>query len=255
MDSASAQARRARAVAGLRHWVEVLWREVDDLVDDDDPTAAGEHSEGFRDYRGTLGSQDHEFDADVRISVGGKKAITLNQSDGSMVGFLRGLDGPTAMNTTVRLRIGGEVLGDALDDWLKALGAASLQLSEALDALTRASRESTLVVAAGAESAYSRALGLVEVRLPPGVPGAEVEVECEHGAVLVAGEPVEGPVVVTVNGTATLVCVNGRSATSRLLGHSGSSGGSGPLTEVGCAVSHWWEIGFGGDVLDHGTTG
>jgi hypothetical protein len=247
MDAGSAQGRRARAVVEARHWIVTLWREVDDLVDEDHDSVDGEASEGFSDDKGALG-KDHDFDADIRVkSTDGIPGI-LDQR--GIVGFLRSASHRRVDGWTVRVRIEGDLFEGALEDWVKALGAIGSQLSEATSALVRASRETTYSASALAEVDYDRGHALVEVRVPEEVESALVQVECTDGAVLLDGEPVEGPVLVHVeNGTALLV-VTGRSVWSEVLTYE-----AGTLVdmemEADCSACRWSELGFGRSALVH----
>ena len=252
LDGGSAQGRRARATREVSHWIEVLWREVDDLVDNDRPNSDGEASEGFRDYKGTFGSKDLDFDADIRVSIDGGERTTLVQASDGIGSFLRSLDPVTVEDVRVSLSIDGDVLKGALEDWSKALGTVSVQLGKASHALSRASRESAFVASSGAETAYTRARGLVEVRLPDALGDAQVEVGCQHGGVVRGGEVEAGPVVIQViNGTAMLA-VTGWSVTSRVIGHSDDAGEDDFEPTATCTAYHWRELAFGSSVLDHG---
>ena len=252
LDGGSAQGRRARATCELGHWVEVLWREVDDLVDNGRPNGGGEASEGFRDDKGTIGSKDLDFDADILVSVEGGPKEALSQAEGGIGAFLDSIDPVTAADVSISLSIEGKVLKGALEDWSRALGSICAQLGKASAALARASKESAFVASSGAERAYTRMRGLVEVRLPDGIERGRVEVECQHGGVFVGGEVEEGPVVVeVVNGTA-MVTVTGWSVTSRVIDHDGTVGEGEIMPTATCTAYHWRELAFGSSVLDHG---
>jgi hypothetical protein len=250
LDGGSAQGRRAKAACELRHWITVLWREVDDLVDDDGPNRGDEHSEGFPDYKGSLGSKDHTFDADIKVATGGNRGRALTQSDGRLVDFLRNLDPSEAVNTTVSISVDGEVYGEAMEKWVRAIGAISAQIQEASMALARASRESAYVASFGAEASYSRDRGLVELRMPSNVVWAKVEVACPDGAVVVGGQVLEGPQIVEFNGTSTLLLVTRWTAWSKVVGLWAPDGAD-YENEVECQVAHWYELDFGTAVLDH----
>jgi hypothetical protein len=251
LDGGSAKGRQARAVCEMGHWIEVFWREVDDLVDNDRPNGAGECSEGFRDYKGSLGSKDLDFDADIRIAKGGSDAITLTQADGRMVQFLRTITETDAAETEVRLRIDGEVYEEALKDWTKALGAVSGQISEVSNALGRASRESAFVASAGPESAYDRDRALVEVRLPKWMTWARLEVSCQNGGVIIDGKVVEGTRVMEVNNGTMLVTVTGMKVSSRVLDYEGDGSDKERRALAECIAFRWSELGFGDSILDH----
>jgi hypothetical protein len=76
-------------------------------------------------------------------------------------------------------------------------------------------------------------------------------VECTDGAVLVEGEPVEGPHLLhVVNGTA-LVMVTGRSVVSEVLSYEGEGDTVGLGLEANCTASRWCELDFGRSVLEH----
>jgi hypothetical protein len=250
LDTGSTQGRRARAVCELRHWIEVLWREVDDLVDNDSPNSNGELSEGFPDYKGTLGSQDLDFDADIRVSTDGGPKSTLTQRDGGLVAFLRELEVEGAVSTNVSLRIEGEVYKEALKKWTKAVSAVCKELQEASSSLTQASRESAFIASTGSGSAYRRDLGLVEVRFPVGVEQVKVTVSCPNGEVIVGGSAHAGSCTLEFDGTTTMVLVTGWYAGSTLLGISYREGVEYQV-EADCGVPLWYELEFGAAVLDH----
>jgi hypothetical protein len=252
LDGGSAQGRRARATREVSHWVDVLWREVDDLIDDDRPNGNGEASEGFHDYKGTYGSKDLDFDADIQVSIDGGERITLVQAGGGIGSFLGSLDPVTVEDVRVSLSIEGDVHKGALEDWSKALGAIFVQLSKASQALSRASRESAFVASSGAEVSYTRARGLVEVRLPDALGTAQVEVGCQYGGVVRGGEVEAGPVVIQVfNGTAMLT-VTGWHVTSRVVDHPDNVSKDDFKPTAKCTAYHWGSLAFGSSVLDHG---
>ena len=247
LDGGSAQGRRARAVAEARHWIVSLWREVDDLVDDERASLDAEDSEGFPDDGGI--GKDHDFDADIRFidedGIGG----LLHQ--GGIGPFLRTLRPERVEGRSVEVFVEGDLFKDALEEWVRALEAIGSQLTEAMSSLARSSRETPFTASALAEAKYDRARGLVEIRLPPGVISAQVMVECTDGTVLVDGEPVEGPHLVrVVNGTA-LVTVTGRSVVSEILSYECEGGTVDLGLEASCTASRWWELDFGGSVLEH----
>jgi hypothetical protein len=247
LDGGSAQGRRARAVAEARHWIVALWREVDDLVDDD--RAPGLDSEGFPDDGG-LG-KDHDFDAEIWVK--GSDGIQGTFDQEGIVGFLRSVTPGRIDGWTVELRIEGDLFKDALEEWVRALEATGHHLGEATSVLARSSRETSYGASTVSESGYDRTRGLVELRLPPGVTSARVEVECTDGEVLVDGEPREGPQIVQVlNGTA-LVVVTGRTVRSEVLTYIGEDIDDIDL-EADCTVSRWCELSFGRSALDHAAT-
>ncbi len=247
LDDGSAQGRRARAVVEARHWIVTLWREVDDLVDEDRASSEGEVSEGFPDDRGTLGG-DHDFDADVKVrSADGIPGILDQQG---IVGFLRSASHRRVDGWTVRVHIEGDLYKEALEEWVTALEAIASQLAEATSALARASRETTFAATSLAEVDYDRARSLVEVRLPERVKCARLLVECTDGAVLVDGEPVEGQVMVHVDNGTALLAVTGRSVRSEVMTYTADSLVDMAM-EVDTSACQWWELGFGRSTLAH----
>ncbi|NIP36846.1 MAG: hypothetical protein GWN18_17925, partial [Thermoplasmata archaeon] len=144
----------------------------------------------------------------------------------------------------------GDLYKEAVEEWVKALEAIGSQLTEATSALVRSSRETTLAASTLAEADYDRRRALVEVRVPEKVESARVLVECTDGAVLVEGEPVEGPVLVHVENGTVLLAVTGRSVVSEVLSYSASRHVDMNMEADGTA-SLWCELGFGGSVLLH----
>jgi hypothetical protein len=247
LDRGSAQGRRARAVVEARHWIVTLWREVDDLLDEDRASSDGEASEGFPDDRGALGG-DHDFDADIRVKDADGMPGSLDQR--GIGGFLRSADLQRIEGWTVRVRIEGDLYKEALEEWVEALGAIAGQLGEATSALARASREITYASSSLAEVDYDRGRTLVELRLPEQVERARVLVECTDGAVLVDGEPVEGPVQVFVENGTVLLGATGRSVRSQVVTYSSDSTVEMNM-EADCSACQWWELGFGRSALAH----
>jgi hypothetical protein len=247
LDGGSAQGRRARAVAEAKHWVVTLWREVDDLVDDDHASGDGEGSEGFPDDGGI--GKDHDFDAGIRVRTDYDNLVCLTQE--SLPEFLSTIDPHAIEGWTVKVRIEGDLFKEALEEWVKALEAIGSQLTEATSALARSTRETTFSASAVSEADYDRTRGLVEIRLPQWVESARVVVECPDGAILVDGEPVEGPQLVHVyNGTALLM-VTGRSVVSEVISFTSDRGiVELDLEEEGYA-SQWSELTFGRSVVEH----
>ena len=247
LDGGSAQGRRARAVVEARHWIVSLWREVDDLVDDERATRDGEHSEGFPDDGGI--GKDHDFDADIRFLDDGGIGGHLDQT--GIGPFLRSLRPERVEGRTVEVRIEGDLFKDALEEWVKALEAIGSQLSEATSALARSSRETTFSASAVAEARYDRTRGLVEIKLPSWVVSAQVMVECTDGTVLVDGEPVDGPQLVHVTNGTALLTVTGRSVVSQILSYDCGLSMVELDMEADCTASRWSELSFGRSVLEH----
>jgi hypothetical protein len=247
LDGGSAQGRRARAIAEARYWTVALWMEVDDLVDDDHANLGGEDSEGFPDDGGI--GKDHDFDADVMMRNEDDTPIPLDQ--GGMAEFLRSVRPDMIEGWTVRLNIKGDLFKEALEEWVKALEAIGSQLTEATSALARSSRETTFSASSVSEVDYDRTRGLVEIRLPGWVTSARVKVECSDGAIVVDGEPKEGPQLVHVyNGTALLM-VTGRSVVSEVLSFTCDRGIVALDLEETGTVSQWSELTFGRSVVEH----
>lgn len=249
LDGGSSQGRRARAVAEARHWTTALWMEVDDLVDEDHRREGDEVSEGFADDKGYLG-KDHAFDADIRVTDATGARTTLAQE--GIGAFLGSLTPAGVEGARVELDVDGDVFKEALEDWIEALGAIAGQLSEAISSLARSSMESTLSASAVSEAAYDRTRMLVEVRLPAQVVSARVRVECVGGAVLVGGEPVEGPVVLNVTGGRAVLVVTGRTVNSEVDSYRCEGSFVDVVERVEGNALTWWELGFGGSVLVHG---
>lgn len=250
LDGGSAQGRRARAVHEVRYWIDVLWREVDDLRDEDRRRSGGEDSEGFRDYKGSWGSKDHDFDADIKISMDGGARVALDQASGGIEAFLEGLTEDDLGNTQVHLSIAGSVYGDGLKDWLKAIGAIGGELSEATSALARASRGSAFVSSFASESDYARERGLVQVQLPETVDRARMEIWSEGGDVFIDGQPVESGTIEVTNGSA-MFTATGFAVQSKVLAWDGMTP-SGRLTpSAACMVLPWHDVNFGVPALRH----
>jgi len=250
LDGGSAQGRRARAVHEVRYWIDVLWREVDDLRDEDRKSSGGEDSEGFRDYKGSWGSEDHDFDGDIKISVDGGTKVTLDQASGGIDAFLGELSEDDLETTQVHLDIAGKVYGDGLKDWLKAIGAIGGELSEATSALARASRESAFVSSFASESDYARERGLVQVQVPETVDWARMEIWSEGGAVFIDGRPVESGTILVVNGSA-MFTATGFAVQSKVLAWDGGTP-SGRLTpSAACTVLPWNDLNFSVPTLRH----
>jgi len=250
LDGGSAQGRRARAVHEVRYWIDVLWREVDDLRDEDRRSSGGEDSEGFRDYKGSWGSKDHDFDADIKISVDGGVRVTLDQARGDIDVFLRDLTEDDLGNTQVDLAIAGSVYGDGRKDWLKAIGAIGGELSEATSALARASRESVFVSSFASESDYARERGLVQILLPETVDSARMEIWSEGGAVFIEGQPVESGTIQAINGSA-MFTATGFAVQSKVLDWNGGTPTGGLTTFASCMVLPWHDLNFGVPALRH----
>lgn len=244
LDGGSAQGRRARAVVEARHWIVVLWRQVDDLVDDDHAEEQG--SEGFPDDGGI--GKDHDFDGQVRIK--GPEGSPLTMDAAAIVAFLEGATVEGTQGWSVRLVVEGDLFKDALGEWVSSLEAIGSQLAEATRALSRSSRETTFAASSVSEAAYDRSRGLVEVRVPAEVASARVMVECLDGAVIVDGEPVTGPVLVHVHNGTALLAVTGRSVVSDILTYTSDDQLDMDM-EATCAVSLWSELSFGGSLLEH----
>ena len=244
LDGGSAQGRRARAVHEVRYWIDVLWREVDDLRDEDRRSSGGEDSEGFRDYKGSWGSKDHDFDADIKVSVDGGARVTLVQDTGGIDAFLRDLSEEDLGNTRVDLEIAGSVYGDGLKDWLKAIGAIGGELSEATGALARASRESAFVSSFASESDYDRQRGLVQIQLPETVDWAKMEIWSVGGSVFINGQPVERGTLEVTDGSA-MFTATGYAVQSKVLDWDGGTL-TGRLTKyASCMVLPWHDVNFG----------
>jgi hypothetical protein len=245
LDTGSAKGRMARSVVEARFWIVNLWREVDDLVDEDSATDGGEDSEGFPDDRGVLG-KDHGFDADVRIRGGDDAPGKLSQQD--IEPLLSNVRPGTVSGWRAKVSIDGDLFKDALKEWVSALEAIGSQLSEAMTALARTSKETALAGSVMAEADYRRSMGMVEVRLPSDVGSARVLLTCTDGALMVGGEEVVGPYVLKVENGTAMVAVTGRSVTSEVLDHDGEH----PLrSETDCVVGRWSELSFGKSVLTH----
>jgi hypothetical protein len=244
LDGGSAQGRRARAVVEARHWIVVLWRQVDDLVDDDHADDQG--SEGFPDDGGI--GKDHDFDGQVRIRGPEGSPLTLDAA--AIVGFLEGATPEVVSGWSVHLVVEGDLFKDALGEWVSSLEAIGSQLTEATAALSRSSRETTFAASSVAEAAYDRSRGLVEVRVPAAVGSARVLVECVDGAVLVDGEVVTGPVEVHVENGTVLLAVTGRSVVSEIQDYTSDEHLDMDM-ESTCTVSRWSELSFGSSLLEH----
>ena len=251
LDGGSAQGRRARAVEEVKYWIQVLWREVDDLIDNDRGTSNGEDSEGFEDYKGSFGSQDHDYDGDIRVTLGKDMYLDLEQSTGGIERFLKGLDEEDLADMEPRLDIEGKVYADGLKDWLKSLGAINGQLGEATGALDRAGKETAFVSSVASEADYDRHRGVLRVTLPEGMSWAELEIWSEGGAVYVDGEPVEGRTTIEVEDGTALVVASGFVVQSRLVQWVDPEEPEDIVSITNCAVFEWHDINFGAHALNH----
>jgi hypothetical protein len=247
LDAGSSQGRSARAVVESRHWIITLWREVDDLVDDDHATGQDEDSEGFSDDSGI--GKDHDYDTDIRVRDDNGIRRAFDQT--GLPQFLGELRPETIEGWTVKMRVEGDLFKEALEDWVMALEAIGSQLSEATSALARSSREMTFSASKVAEAGYDRTHGMIEIRLPDEVESARVLVECPDGAIIVDGEPVVGPQLVHVyNGTA-LLTVTGRSVVSEILSYTSDDHIVGLDMEERGTASQWSELSFGRSFVEH----
>jgi hypothetical protein len=251
LDEGSAQGRRARSVAEVRHWIEVLWREVDDLVDEGREENDGEESEGFKDHREHMGVFSLLFDADIEVSTDDDEFTCLDQSDGSLVGFLRGIEEADLGNIGVKLAIRGEVLEESFGHWVNALGAITEQLGEASSMLARSSREAAFLDGAASETAYDRGRGLVEVHLPEWANWSRLELRPIEGSVMVRGHPVEGLQSIELVETTAMLTVDAWLVTSRVVDMTGSGGPDDMKDVAVCDVYPWYDLRFGESLLDH----
>jgi hypothetical protein len=247
LDAGAAQARSAKAVAELRYSVVALWRQVDDLVDDDHRTDGPERSEGYADDRGLVG-KDHDFDVDVQVRRDGGDWEALSQADGSLDEFVGGLTYQDLAVAEVRVHMGGEVYTGALEAWLTTVDAALHRLTLASIALSQATWEMAYVASAGSEAAYSRETGLVRFELPEDADVAHVVVESPDGSVVMGGEAFRGPVHMNVTGGA-LLTVTGRRVGSAMVSWEVDGRTVWEYGEATGSAMKWYELEFGRSVL------
>ncbi len=241
LDDGGARARRAKAVAEARYWIDVLWCEVDDFVDSDGLADSGRPSEGFRNDNDKALGKEHHFWTELRV-IGPDGAVRrLGQADGSLAAFLAALNTSSADGIEIDFSIKGRVYGGALDDLTHELGAVSAELGRCVDMLAACSRETAYSAMQGSAPDYRRDLGVVEVRLGEGVNGGRVRVTVDTDAGPAREVPVD-------DGTAVVLVRPGRAMS--ILVH--VPGGYEKAEQVvGGAVHGWCEPGFARDVLDH----
>ena len=241
LDSGAVQARRAKAVAEARYWVEALWRETDDFVDADGLAGDGRPSEGFRSDNGKALGAEHDFWTELRVVGADGSVRRIGQADGSLVAFLASLNSTNVEGVGLDLSIKGRVYGPALDDLAHELGEMSAELGRCVDRLSACSREAAHAAMQGSAPDYRRDLGVVEVRLGEGVRGARVKL-------MVDMDPGSVKTVVVDDGTA-MALVGPGDVMSILLdvpvGHVCAS------EAVSGTAHRWCDPRFATDVLDH----
>ena len=249
LDDGASQARRAKAVAELRYWIEVLWREVDDFVDEDSTDKADGLSEGFTDDKGTFGV-DHDFRADIHVTDPDGLRARLSQRDGTLMGFLRGLDAATADGSKVELDVygkDGRVYGPALRNWNAALDSICAEVRRCVDNITVASREVAYAALLGSGSEYRRDLSIVEIVTGEDVPLAQVDVI--SAGLWMNGTSVEGWQRVEIRDGARMLVVTPGLVESIMYG----PGIELEQLESRCNATapRWCDPSFGRTVLDH----
>ena len=253
LDMGAAQARRAKAVAGLGYWTEVLWREVDDFVDSDHATSDGELSEGFahdKDFIIDGLTYHHTFDVDILVDNGDGWIERLTQADGSLARFLRSLNGSNVEGLDVRLEVRAaddRIYGPAMEAWGDALSRILDEVGRCSEDLSAASRENAYASIVGTPSEYSRDLSVVELRTGEGLGTASCEVV--SGGVWTEGALVAGRADVEVeDGMRVLVVVPGHVESTM-----GGNGVALVELESRCSATapRWCDPGFGRTVLDH----
>ncbi|MCK4970619.1 MAG: hypothetical protein KAS77_08835, partial [Thermoplasmata archaeon] len=190
------------------------------------------------------------FDADIKVSVDGGARVTLVQDTGGIDAFLRDLSEDDLGNTQVHLDIDGNVYGDGLKDWLKAIGAIGGELSEATGALARASKESAFVSSFASESDYDRERGLVQIQLPETVDWARMEIWSVGGAVFIDGQPVDSGTIEVTDGGA-MFTATGFAVQSKVLDWDGGTPSGGLTPSASCNVLPWNDVNFGVPALRH----
>jgi hypothetical protein len=241
LDGGGVQARRAKAVAEARYWVEVLWREVDDFVDADGLAADGRPSEGFRNDNDKALGAEHDFWTELWVLRAGGGGERIAQADGRLAAFLASLNSTNVDGWELDLSIKGRVYGPALDDLTRELGAVASELGRCVDRLSACSREAAYAAMQGSAPDYRRDMSVVEVRLGESVRNATIKlmVDMDPGSVkTVAVEA--GTAVATVRpGEVRSILFN-------------VPGGYEVATEVVSGrARNWSDPMFATDVLDH----
>jgi len=253
LDMGAAQARCAKAVAELRYWIEVLWREVDDFVDGDHASSDGELSEGFahdKDFVIDGLTYHHTFDADILVDYGDGWTERLSQADGSLVRFLRSLNVSNAEGLAVRLEVRAaddRIYGPAMEAWGDALSLILEEVGRSSEGLSAASRECAYASMIGTPSEYSRGLSVVEVRTGEGLDAVSCEVD--SGGIWSDGALVAGRAHVDVEDGARMLVV----APGHVESTMGGNGVELEELESRCSATapRWCDPSFGRTVLDH----
>ncbi len=241
LDDASAQARRAKAVAEAGYWVEALWREADDFIDSASLNGSGRPSEGFEFDKDAWLSKTHHFWTEIWIVHPNGVVQRVRQQDGTLAGLLRAVNTTNVEGVTIDFSIKGLVYGPALRDYNDALTAIAGEVGRCVEAIGAASREAAYIALQGSASEYNRVLSVIEVVTSEGLDHSGIRLD-------VSGPPTWSEDIAFGDGTATLLVPPGGVVSTLKQYH----GDIGEHRTVVAGVAHsWWHPGFGRDVLDH----